>query len=77
MRFDNFRNLKLKKMAASISTKEEKIDLALSRYSNKEVSLARAAEIAKIPLVDMLRIAAEKKVPLHYSKEDLLKDITE
>ncbi len=54
--------------------KEEKIDLALKKYRNNEVSIARAAEIANIPLVDMLRIAAQNKIPLHYTKEDLVRD---
>ena len=53
------------------AVKEEKIDLALKRYRKNEISIARAAEIANIPLADMLRIAAENKIPLHYSKVDL------
>lgn len=56
------------------AVKEEKIELALKRYRKNEISIAGAAEIANIPLADMLRIAAENKIPLHYSKEDLLRD---
>jgi len=53
---------------------EEKIELALGKYRKNEISIARAAEIANIPLSDMLRIAAENKILLPYTKEDLLRD---
>ncbi len=56
------------------AVKEEKLELALEKYRKNEVSLARAAEMAQLPLADMLRIAAENKIPLHYTKEDLLRD---
>ena len=56
------------------AVKEEKLELALKRYRKNEISIAKAAEIAQIPLADMLRIAAENKIPLHYTKEDLLRD---
>ena len=56
------------------AVKEEKIDLALEKYRKKEISIAKAAEIANIPLADMLKITAENKIPIHYTKEDLLRD---
>ncbi len=56
------------------AVKQEKMNLALERYRKDEISIARAAEIANIPLADMLRKAAENKIPLHYNKEDLLRD---
>lgn len=58
----------------SKAVKEEKIDFTLKEYRKNKISIARAAEIAKIPLTDMLRIAKENKIPLHYTKEDLLRD---
>ena len=54
--------------------KDETIELALKKYRKNEISIGRAAEIADTPLADMLRIAAENKIPLHYTKEDLLRD---
>ena len=56
------------------AVKEEKVDLALKRYRKDEISMAKAAEIAGIPLADMLRIAAENKIPIHYTRGDLLRD---
>lgn len=54
--------------------KEEKIDYALNRLKKKEISVAKAAEIADIPLADMLRIATEHKIPINYTKDDLIRD---
>lgn len=56
------------------AVQQEKIDYVLKKYRKNEISLSRAAEIADIPLIDMLRVVAENKVPIHYTKEDLLRD---
>ena len=57
------------------AVKDEKIEYALGSYRKKEISLARAAEIAGIPLADFLKIAAEQGIPMHYTKHDLLRDL--
>ena len=56
------------------AVKEKLIDLALEKYSQREVSLGRAAELARIPLADFLVKAADRKIPLNYSLESLEKD---
>ncbi|MBU0980213.1 MAG: UPF0175 family protein [Nanoarchaeota archaeon] len=58
----------------SKAVRQEKIDLALKRYGEEEISLARAAETAEIPLAEMLALAAKKKISLHYTQDDLLRD---
>lgn len=58
----------------SRAIKEEKIDYALNSYRNREISIAKAAEIAEIPLADILRIAADQKIPVNYTKNDLMRD---
>lgn len=58
----------------SKAVKEEKINLALRKYSKKEISLAKAARTAGVPLARMMEIAADNKIPINYSKEDLLRD---
>ena len=50
------------------------LDLALEKYSKKLVSLGRAAELAKMPLADFMKAAAERKIALNYSIESLEKD---
>ncbi len=54
--------------------KEKLVDLALYKYARRTVSLGKAAELAKVPLADFMRMAAERKIPLNYSLESLQKD---
>ena len=58
----------------SNAVKEKLIGLALEKYSKREVSLGRAAELARIPLSDFMMRAAERKIPMNYSAESLDKD---
>ncbi len=53
---------------------EKLIDLALYKYAKRTVSLGKAAELAKIPLADFMRKAAERKIPLNYSLHSLQED---
>lgn len=55
--------------------KEKLVDLALDKYAKRVVSLGKAAELAKIPLADFLRLAAERKIPVNYSLESLQQDL--
>lgn len=56
------------------AVKEKLVELALEKYSKRLVSVGRAAELARMPLVDFLRVAAERKIPLNYSLDSLEKD---
>ena len=47
---------------------------ALEKYSKREISLGRAAELAKMPLADFMKVVAERKIPINYTKEDLNRD---
>ena len=58
----------------SEAVKQKLAELALEKYSKKEVSLGRAAELAKMPLADFMIKAAERKIPVNYSKESLERD---
>lgn len=51
-----------------------KLKLVLEKYSKQLVSLGRAAELARMPLEDFLKVAAEKKISLNYSLESLERD---
>ena len=54
---------------------EHKIDYALRKYKDKEVSLWKAARIANVPLSRILLILKQKKIPFNYSEKDLEEDI--
>ena len=56
------------------ANKEKLIELALEKYSKRLVSLGKAAELAKIPLADFMKIAADRKIPLNYSLTSLEQD---
>ena len=56
------------------AVKEKLVELALEKYSKRLVSVGRAAELARMPLVDFLMAAAERKIPLNYSLGSLEKD---
>jgi len=58
----------------STAVKEKLVNLALEKYAKRQVSLGKAAEIAKVPIADFMAIAAERRVPLNYSRESLEKD---
>ena len=58
----------------SVAVKEKLVNLALEKYSKGTVSLGRAAELARLPLADFMKVAAERKVPLNYSIDSLEND---
>ena len=58
----------------SNAVKAKLADLALEKYAKREVSLGRAAELAKIPLSDFMLMAAERKIPINYSIKSLEED---
>jgi predicted HTH domain antitoxin len=58
----------------SNAVKEKLLGLALEKYSKRQVSLGRAAELAKMPLADFMVKAAERNIPINYSIGSLEKD---
>ena len=58
----------------AVAIKQRLIELALDKYSKREVSIGRGAELAQIPLADFMVIASKRKIPINYSLEDLEED---
>ena len=58
----------------TFAVKHKRLEYALSEYAQRNVSLGRAAELAKMPLADFMAIAAERKIPINYSVESLESD---
>ena len=58
----------------SDAVRSKLLELAFKKYSKREISLGRAAELAKIPLSDFMVKASERKIPVNYSVESLEKD---
>lgn len=57
-----------------IALKNKFFEIALEKYRKKEISLGKAAELAKIPLADFMKMVAEKKITVNYSVESLEED---
>lgn len=55
--------------------KQYKLELALKKYIEGEISTWKAAEIAGISLRNMNRILQEKGIEMHYSQESLREDL--
>ncbi len=53
---------------------EKKIAYALQKYKEGEITIGKAAELAKVPLRKMMRIASAQGIPFQYSLSDLEKD---
>lgn len=56
------------------ATQDKMIEYALFKYKNKEVTLWKAAKMARIPLGRMMAKAAQQKIPIQYDPEDLKDD---
>lgn len=55
--------------------KEIKLEYVLDLYQKGKITLMKASEIAGISLWEILEIVREKKLPMHYTSEDVEKDI--
>ena len=51
------------------------VQFALKLYQDGDLSLGKAAEISSLSIWEFLDKLAEKKIPLNYDAEDLIKDI--
>ncbi len=56
--------------------KEKLVSIALKKYAAHEVSLGRAAELARMALADFMLVAKERMIPLHYPLASLEQDFT-
>lgn len=56
------------------AVRQKRLEYALTEYANKNVSVGKAAELAKIPISDFMEEAAKHHIPINYTKEDLMRD---
>ena len=54
--------------------KEKKLEIALEKFRNKEVSVGKAARIAQIPLSQFMDVLVEKNIDFHYGIKELEED---
>lgn len=56
------------------AVRQKRLEYALKEYSERNVSLGRAAELAKMHLSDFMMEAAKHNIPMNYSKDELTRD---
>ena len=54
--------------------KNRPLDLVLKKYASKEISLGRAAELAKLSVSDFMMKAKEANIAINYTTEQLEND---
>ncbi len=54
-----------------IGIKEKKLEIAIKKFKNNEVTVTKAAEIANLPLTVFMDVLAEKKISFHYTIKEL------
>ena len=52
-----------------------KLELAVSLYAQKALSLGKAAELADMGVLDFNDILAERRIPMHYGEKELAEDL--
>ena len=55
--------------------KNKKLEIALEKYGNEEVTVSKAAKIADVPLTRFLDILVERNIIFHYPIEDLEEEL--
>ena len=53
---------------------QKRLDYALNEYAARRVSIGKAAELAKLQISDFMEEAAQRRIPINYTKEDLRRD---
>lgn len=55
--------------------KEIRLEYALDLYQKGKITLMKASEIAGVSLWKILEIVREKRIPMHYTLEDVERDL--
>ncbi len=59
----------------SKAVQDWQIDHALEQYKDGKITIGRSAQMAGVPLREMIAIAAKKGIPFQYSLDDLKEDL--
>ena len=54
---------------------ELKLELALSLYAARKLTLVQAADLAVLNLFDFQALLRDRQIPQHYNESDLEKDL--
>ena len=58
-----------------MTERELKLELALSLYAVRKLTLVQAADLAVLNLFDFQALLRDRQIPQHYNESDLEKDL--
>ena len=58
-----------------MSEQEVKLELALSLYAARKLTVVQAADLAQMSLFDFQALLRDRRVPQHYNEADLEQDM--
>ncbi len=61
--------------SANLTEAELRIEIAVTLFQQDRLTLGQAAIFANLHQLDMQRILASRRIPLHYGVEDLEQDL--
>jgi predicted HTH domain antitoxin len=61
--------------SARITIEELRLELAISLYVQRRLSIGKARELADKTLLEFRKILAARKIPVHYDASDLQDDL--
>jgi len=59
---------------ANVSDSEIQLVVAIWLFTEKDLSLGLAAQVARLHKIQFQRELARRHIPVHYSEEDLVRD---
>ena len=59
----------------SITREEVKLEVAVALYAREILTLEQASKMAEVGQLKFQQILGERKIPIHYSKEDFEEDL--
>ena len=62
--------------SARLSLDELKLELALSLYAQRRLSVGKARELAGLSLWEFRQLLTARHIPVHYDETDLNDDVT-
>lgn len=62
-------------LASRMTADELRVELALHLYAEKKLGAGKARELAGLNLWDFRRLAASRRIPVHYGEEELEEDL--
>ncbi len=60
---------------AKLSEAEFRVEIAVTLFQQDRLTLGQAALFAELPQLDMQRMLASRRIPIHYGLEDLEHDL--